>query len=374
MKLEQFFYGRGVDGYGILSSSVLSCGLTDQVVLLCQTPGTPTVASDADDKPFLLQKVVGDAVLMACGRSGHPDEIGRRTSFFHVLVAQLYDVKSFQISVADLFENEIFATVCDSSPKIEPLTVDPQRWKIRRKEPSTIQLPAIVLCQRADNLSLVDLLGGDLVGKDFATISWNMIPGFKVYGLSAPFGMSKIPGSFTVYDSKGRVLRHRGSGDLRGAAQSAHGFPKKDVKNSSWAKSSYVPLIMTGVFCWLIGTFTGYRFNSSRVSSVTNSKEALVSKSEMDAAIDMRDSCIKQLEETCSQLRASKPKLPEFNQLYRIKSVDEIRSHKYYNPARRAAKQGDAKAREALILYDKMGKYVEFVERVYSSNGGKKGE
>lgn len=374
MKLEQFFYGRGADGYGILSASVPSCGLTDQVVRLCQTPGTPVVVSDADDKPFLLQKVVGQEVLMACGRSGHSDGIGRRTTFFHVLAAKLDDVERFQLSAADLFKNGAFATACDSRPKIEALTVDPQRWKIRCKESSTLQLPAIVLCRRADNLAFVDLLGRDLVGKDFATISWNMIPDFKVYGLAESFGMSKIPELFTVYDSKGRVLRSRGSGETGRNSQSAHKFSHDDMKNVGRAKSSYVPIIMTGALCWLIGAFAGYLFNRSLVSEATHSEENQVPKREMDAAIHERDSRIKQLEETCLQLRTSQPKLPEFNELYRIKSVDEIRGHKYYEPANRAAEQGDAKAKEAQRLYEKMLKYVEFVERVCPSGDRKKGE
>ncbi|MDO5318042.1 MAG: hypothetical protein Q4G65_05390 [bacterium] len=374
MKFEQFFYGRGDKGYGILGASVPSCGLTDLVVQLCQMPGTPVVVSDADDKPFLLQRVIGQDVLMACGCSGRSDGIGRGTSFFHVVVARLEDVTNFKMSAATLYENGVFASSYTLGSPVENLVIDPNGLKRKERRASRLEMPAVVLCRRSENLDILDLVGDDLVARDFATISWNVINEFPLYGLADSIGIGKIPESFNVYDSKGRILRAHGRQRTREGDAAGRVNDRCGGKNVIVARTGVLPLIMTGLVCWLIGACVGCLLNRSRPMKNEIASQNMVSQVEMNIALESREKRIKVLEDEIARLKRKQPQELRFEELYRIKSIAEIKGHKYYLPAHRAADQGDVNARAALRLYDKMVKYVEFVERICPATKNQKGQ
>ena len=216
MSVEQIFYGRGPDGYAILGSSVPSCGLTDQVLELCQSVGTPGFEREDDNQPFLLQKVCGANVLMVCGRNGEPDSLGRKTLFFHVVVVPLAYAKEQNLSAADLYRANVFSPKCRDS-KLSALVIDHVKGQSGFQS-CGFKFPAVFSCRRANNLALVKLLDGKLVGTNWATMCWKALPNFDWFGLDSSCHLSGVSAEYTVYDGEGKLLRE--GGEMRTAEKS----------------------------------------------------------------------------------------------------------------------------------------------------------
>lgn len=213
MNVEQIFYGRGADGYAILGSSVPSCGLTDQVLELCQSVGTPGFEREDDNQPFLLQKVCGVNVLMVCGRNGEPDSLGRKTLFFHAVVVPRAYAKEQSLSAADLYRADVFSTKCRDG-KLSALVIDHVKGA-SDSHSCGFKFPAVFSCRRVNNLALVKLLDGKLIGTNWATMCWKALPGFDWFGLDSSCHFSGVSAEYAVYDGDGKLLR--GSGETRTA-------------------------------------------------------------------------------------------------------------------------------------------------------------
>ena len=172
MKLEQFFYGRGESGYCVLGASVDSAALSERIVAFCQSVGTPSPEHPDEVEPFLMQRISSELVFMACCRAGASDSLGRPTLLCHVLVAALQDVRKANVSAADLFDSGLF-TAWTEDMSVQTLDVDEGalRRTSRRKLPM-LDLPAVVRCNRHDNLKVLGLVGPNLVGTDWTTFGW----------------------------------------------------------------------------------------------------------------------------------------------------------------------------------------------------------
>ena len=206
MKIDQVVYGRGDDGYDILGASVPSCGLTDQIVDLCQCLGTPKYELDEDNKPFLLQKVKGPYVLMACGRNGELDSLGRKTLFFHVFAVPVEYVKEKRISAYDLYRAGLFSDRCCFG-KLSGVCVDSVEPLFNGDGNGFLELPAVVRCRRSLNMELVSLFSGKLVATSWATMSWSLLEGFDWYGIDESYGLASLPDGVSVYDIDGKPQR-----------------------------------------------------------------------------------------------------------------------------------------------------------------------
>ena len=206
MIVEQIFYGRGPDGYAILGSSVPSCGLTDQVLELCQSVGTPGFEREDDNQPFLLQKVCGANVLMVCGRNGDIDPLGRKTLFFHAVVVPATYAKEQKISAADLYRAGVFSPKCLDG-KLSGLVIDGVAGEQSSGSSPRFMFPAVFSCRRANNLALVSLLRGHLVGTNWVTMCWRVMAGFEWVGLDESWNASSVPADYAVYDGEGKLQR-----------------------------------------------------------------------------------------------------------------------------------------------------------------------
>ncbi len=260
MNVEQIFYGRGPDGYAMLGASVPSCGLTDQVLELCQSVGTPGFEREDDNQPFLLQKVCGANVLMACGRNGDLDSLGRKTLFFHVVVVPLAFVKEQKISAVDLYRADVFSTKCRAG-KLSALTIDGVKGELAGEADSRFKFPAVFSCRRANNLALVSLLCGNLVGTNWATMCWRVMSGFDWFGLDESWGCSRIPANYAVYDGEGRLRRTGGDRtdvSASGAdAASRSSEEKKASATSEGAESRKGGGVKKSIVLCLVGVVIG---------------------------------------------------------------------------------------------------------------------
>ena len=251
MKLEQVFYGRGETGYAILSSSMPSCGLTDLVQDICGSVGTPGVERSEDDKPFLVQKTVGDTVVMACGRTGLPDSMGRRTLLFHVLCAPRSDMQRMGLSALELYHRRMFAAECPKG-RIAALEIPDSPCKnpggLHR-----LRLPAVVKCRRAESLDVLELLGDKIVTCNWASFSWRPLDEFDFYGLEFSHGLGSVPVTYNVYDSHGAVLR---------AGAEAPQETKEDVVIEKPRQRGRFPWdgVVVGATCFAVGFICGAKF------------------------------------------------------------------------------------------------------------------
>lgn len=254
MNVEQIFYGRGPDGYAILGSSVPSCGLTDQVLELCQSIGTPGFEREDDNQPFLLQKVCGANVLMVCGRNGEPDSLGRKTLFFHVVAVPLAYAKEQNLSAADLYRADVFSPKCRDG-KLSARVIDHVKGASNLRSCS-FRFPAVFSCRRANNLALVKLLDGKLVGTNWATMSWKALPNFDWFGLDSSCHLSGVSAEYSVYDGDGKLLRE--SGETRTAEKSCVGGIEHAAQSNVQKGGNMKKGIAFGVVGLVLGLVLGW--------------------------------------------------------------------------------------------------------------------
>lgn len=204
MKFEQIFYGRGDQGYDILGSSVPRCGLTDVVEDLCRDVGTPGVERAEDEVPFLLQKVVGDSVVMICGRTGKTDSLGRRTLFFHALAVDRAEMGKKTFSALDCFRCNLFASSLPDGP-VGPLEAE-INTNLSEPMASQLHLPAVVRCRRAGNIEALKQIRAELSRINWASFSWTPLTGFDYQAIDETIGMAALKSRFYVYDKMGDLM------------------------------------------------------------------------------------------------------------------------------------------------------------------------
>lgn len=206
MRLDQVFYGRGKDGYALLGASVPECGLTDSVENLCRSVGTPGFEDASDNCPFLLQKPLGDSVLMVCGRNGACDSMGRGTLFFHALILPRDEMEERGISAFDLYDRGLFKDELpqDDVRAVEVGDVAPRQADGRLER---ARGPVVVRCKRARNLDVARTLLDLPAGGAWATFTWNPLKNTDFQCVDAEVPLSSIPAGCAVLDESGKVVR-----------------------------------------------------------------------------------------------------------------------------------------------------------------------
>ena len=381
MNVEQIFYGRGENGYAILGSSIPLCGLTDQVLELCQSIGTPGFEREDDNQPFLLQKVCGPNVLMACGRNGEPDSLGRKTLFFHVVAVPFSFAKEKRISAADLYRAGVFSEKCLDG-KLSALSLNHVQASAGGSPSGGFELPAVFRCRRAENLELVKLLGGALVDTNWATMSWSVLRGFDWYGLDESCSVASVPMTHTVYDSDGTLFRAnaKGAGGSHAAPSSPETVPSlKSPRNSEMKKGVCFAVggLLVGFSLGLVPGRNAEPRNGERV--IVESRE---SKEEIENRVreEVRSQLEKELRASIASELATEQKenvqetnpLPSFDERWRITNFKkEMRVDGTYQSAM-IDNPGDPTLKAERGLFKKLEYYVDFVNGHFGCKQGDK--
>lgn len=366
---EQFFYGRGSEGYAILGASVPSCGLTDQVLELCQSVGTPGFEREDDDQPFLLQKACGPNVLMACGRNGEPDSLGRKTLFFHVVAVPLSFAKEKWISAADLYRAGLFSEKCRDG-KLSALPLDHVSAASGVCETVKLKFPAVFHCRRAESLRLVKLMGGSLVCTNWTTMSWCVLKGFDWYGLDESRSVASIPAEFAVYDGEGRRLRGDDVGGNVGVASCADVRGRQalmQVQKGAGMKTC----VLVGFVALLMGLGLGWRLWGNVESQ---DDEALRARLRAEVEADLRKKFDGELQEALKARTQAVTAMPRFDGTNVIRDFKkEMQADQTYVNA--FGKNKDDLGRKPLRdLFGKLEYYVVFVNENFCNEGNKKKE
>lgn len=372
MKVAQIFYGRGKSGYAVLGVSTSASGCEVAVQELCQSVGTPGYERKDDDKPFLLQKTVGRNVIMVCGRNGELDSVGRRTMFFHALIVSHAYALEKQISAYDLYCAGVFSGTCLSGsledaelPGIASATSAPA---------TGLAVPSVVKCRRAENLKLIDMFQGRLVGHDWATISWSPLGDFDFYGIDESRSISNVPGEYQVYDVDGVLIRDRI--EKTPGADNKSPIVKREQKKGGDMKS-----MVFGIVGVVLGVIVGRMSVDEPQQEVVDAekitaeielkvKSELGSKMKDEAIALLRPELEKnirtQMEKEYAAKTASKPNVefPVFDEQYRI--VDFREQMKKIDTTWESAmieNKGDPTLRAARDGFKRIQRYVEFVNR-----------
>jgi hypothetical protein len=380
MNVEQIFYGRGADGYAILGSSVPSCGLTDQVLELCQSVGTPGFEREDDNQPFLLQKVCGANVLMVCGRNGDPDSLGRKTLFFHAVVVSLAYAELQKISASDLYCADVFSAKCRDG-KLSVLEIDHVKGA-SDSHSCGFKLPAVFSCRRANNLALVKLLDGKLVGANWATMSWKALPNFDWFGLDSSCHLSGVSAEYSVYDGDGKLLRE--SGETRTAEKSCVGGIEHAAQSNVQKGGNMKKGIAFGVVGLVLGLVLGWSVwgnaktqpdmerdgveeHETQVEIEQRVRADLTPKIEKEVEARLRPvikaeeqkACDEKVQALKTQAQAEKP-CPVFNEKYRIMDFEkEMKVDDTYKQAVDEPK--NSYFNKVRPLFKKLEAYVNFV-------------
>lgn len=205
MKFKQVFYGRGSRDYDVLGSSAGSA-VTAEVARICEGIQTPRTDRQGDASPFLFQRKFGDSLLMGCGRDGALDPYGRKTLFYHVLVADAKEMMRRGLSAADLYRAGVFAEAFTAGD-VGDLEVDDARLApAAAAKNCAIKFPAVVSCTRADGEKILSLIGSRLASCDWATISWGILQGFDVVGIDNSCNLARVPDGIRIYTIGGDEL------------------------------------------------------------------------------------------------------------------------------------------------------------------------
>lgn len=215
MELGQVFYGRGERGYGVLGASPAGTGVAARVAALCGEVGTPDGGYAGE--PFLLSTPDGENVLMACGRRGRPDSMGRGTLFFHVLVARASDLEAAGADAFSLFAQGAFV---ERMPGGEVANV---LLDVRSANAHTgsggVLLPAVIRSEKPAPETVRVLAGRRVNSLRWTACAFQPMPGFDIQVLPP---RTAVPRGANEYDPEGRLVRAAAGGgaDMRNAGNS----------------------------------------------------------------------------------------------------------------------------------------------------------
>ena len=238
INLEQFFYGRGERGYGVLGASPDGAPFAARVEALCGAVGTP--GADYGGEPFLLSVPEGDRVLMICGRRGAPDSMGRETLFFHALVAAKEDLVAAQADAFSLFAQGAFKAKMPAGT-IEPLRIDckPGRDGSTSRPPDghavDVSLPCFIRVPSPAPDIVRAFVGDRANDLAWATFAFQPMSGFDMQVLPPRIA---APHFANECDADGKLVRAAETSDSRAApARSARapyhdGAPKQPLYSS----------------------------------------------------------------------------------------------------------------------------------------------
>ncbi len=200
VRFGQIFYGAGARGYAVLAASLMAKGCEDEASALCGMIGTPRMEAAG---PFVLaSRPFGRRVLLARACEGERDSIGRRTLFFHVLVAAAADLEESGLDAFALAEKGAFlsslpegaaedADIESSSPAAAP-----------PPPPFPVSFPATLRLEKADVALVRSILGSRANAMSWTTFAGVAHPSFDLCAVDV---YSALPARTSIYDGKGLV-------------------------------------------------------------------------------------------------------------------------------------------------------------------------
>lgn len=224
--LGQIFYGRGPDGYGVLGASPAGRPFLGAVASLCRAVGSPDRPGEIPT--FLLGKREGDAVIMVRACRGAADPTGRATVFFHALVADAASLCSAGLDAFAFAENGTFASVCPSHELPDLVFPDMRTQPAVQTPARSMELPATISSDRPLDALVRRELGAESLDKNWATFSYNPLPGFDLCVLSS-YSPRTGGGTQYAFDGAGvhRLSSETTSGRKAEAASTAGQNPPK---------------------------------------------------------------------------------------------------------------------------------------------------
>ena len=368
---EQIFYGRGERGYGILGASPGVRSLASRVESLCGAVGTPR--GDYGGEPFLLSVPDGDRVVMACGRRGVADAMGRSTLFFHVLVASKAEMANAKTDAFSLFFQGVFA---DRVPTggIGVLSVDVKADCAATRLPRMgASLPCVFRSEKPLQDAVCAAVGERANELSWATFSFQALSGFDVQVLPP-----RVQGLFAAneYDASGKLVYRAAAANVTRATEERWDGGREykpkpharysDVANVPPPEKSNAMLKFSIVANLVLVAMCGVLFVSRKPTSdlpashaeqivVTNIVETVVEKPVVTQLSDEQKATIERaaVERFISELRARFPRGEE------IRDFDErvVELPKYEDIC------NDLKFERQKAFLDKVKVYVDFVNK-----------
>ena len=231
--LGQIFYGRGPDGYGVLGASPAGRPHIGAVAALCRAVGSPDRPGEVP--AFLLGKREGNAAIMIRACRGASDPTGRATIFFHALVADSDALRAAGLDAFALADAGQFADSCRSREPPDLPFPNMGRKSTAARGNRTLDLPATVSSERPLDALVRRELGAESLDRNWATFSFNPLPGFDLCVLSS-YSPRKGAGTQYAFDGAGlHCLSSELSSDKKNASPPPSGLDS--------SKRSKIPLV-----------------------------------------------------------------------------------------------------------------------------------
>jgi hypothetical protein len=199
--LDQAFYGNDQMGYRVLGASAKV--ILHEVEVICSEVGTPD--GFAEVKPFLLSVPRGGKLYMICGQAGKLDASGRKTLFFHALIADAkqadaMNINAFSLNDAGYFKSNIppetVSTISIASPLAwqKQVAACPIAWSGNR---------IAIISKNAENLLLRGILGNNVNTSYWASFSFQPLNESLIYVISE---FAILPTDRNCYAPDGRLI------------------------------------------------------------------------------------------------------------------------------------------------------------------------
>ena len=200
VRLGQIFYGMGTNGYAVLGASPSANGLESAVETMCGMVGTPHVALDGS--AVLMSHVVGDRVILARACAGALDPNGRRTLFFHAMVARVSELEASGIDAFAISDKGMFLSSLPGDAKADLELETAQVAAARTSPPFDVSFPAVFRLAKPDTPLMRAILGSRANRLTWTTFAETANPFFD---LCAVDEYAALPSNRAIYDVRGLV-------------------------------------------------------------------------------------------------------------------------------------------------------------------------
>jgi len=177
---QQVFYGHNGTGYGILGTSHPGWG--PHVAAICEAVGTP---ASREFQPFLISVPQSGCLIMIRACRGRVDSAGRKTIFFHALIASQKVVEQWGLNVFML--DKKYRVFTDTPvPDPQPFTLQVSEKPVPEQGGNAKgSFAPIVFISSTEETEQVCSFAGEAVNYlKWAGFSFQPLPDFDLYALS----------------------------------------------------------------------------------------------------------------------------------------------------------------------------------------------
>ena len=200
VRLGQVFYGTGPRGYAVLAASPLAQGCEGEVADLCGEIGSPSF--EGAHSFVLASRPFGNRVLLLRACEGPTDPNGRRTIFFHVLVASAADLAASRLDAFALSGKNVFRSSPPEGPVADLEVESASACAEIPAPPFNASFPAVLRLEKPDMSLVRSVLGSRVNAVSWASFAETAHPSFDLCSVDV---YAAIPAGVAVYDAKGLV-------------------------------------------------------------------------------------------------------------------------------------------------------------------------